>query len=561
MLVAASVLCAHTATERADGQAIPLEVGGRIESVVVHQDEAAVVRRVPLEVAAGQYEVRLVDLPVTFVPGSLSISGSPGVAVQQIEFRALADEGSHLAAMSQLEGRIAAMKQDLSRARIDRTAAEKQEALFETLATQLAANAAGSLGTGSFDMEEFQRAVEGLTQQQSEVLSRMAVAESRAAALEAQISEAEAELAAMRETGPAERRVAVAQVRVSAEDGAGWLDVSYRVTGTGWYPRYNLRLNAENGQAALEYEAVILQESGEDWNDVRLSVSTGRATGPTGPPALRPWYITAVGRLESVPESVWAWPGGMGEGEETDLPISDQVLAEAFYRVDSAMRTTDARLPLTEYPFGQQATLASEAGEAYRLRIATIRFRPELMHVASPTVSQHAFLRGEVVNISDLHLMPGPVSVFVNDQFEGQSVLPYVPPSGRHTAFFGIDRRIRVERRLLRERKRNTGLLGDGRETTLEYLLTVTSETPAEVRLELWDRTPVTADDRVRINVVDIEPNLARDTAYRIDQRPLGLLRWDLTLEGGSAGRRERVVEYSVVISHYKDVTPVLTIP
>jgi len=50
--------------------------------------------------------------------------------------------------------------------------------------------------------------------------------------------------------------------------------VDYQVPGARWAPSYSLRLNQDGGDAELGMRAVVAQRTGEDWNGVRLTLST-----------------------------------------------------------------------------------------------------------------------------------------------------------------------------------------------------------------------------------------------------------------------------------------------
>ncbi|KAK0064422.1 protein F37C4.5 [Biomphalaria pfeifferi] len=53
-----------------------------------------------------------------------------------------------------------------------------------------------------------------------------------------------------------------------------YLVVSYVVMGASWIPSYDLRMFTEEGSLKISYYGLIYQNSGEDWNDVKLYLST-----------------------------------------------------------------------------------------------------------------------------------------------------------------------------------------------------------------------------------------------------------------------------------------------
>jgi uncharacterized protein (TIGR02231 family) len=84
-------------------------------------------------------------------------------------------------------------------------------------------------------------------------------------------------------TGGAQGLASTVLVTLSALQG-GTLQLSYQVRGTGWQPGYRASLDVERQRVRLERTAQVSQNSGEDWRDVPLTLSTGQpnatASGP-----------------------------------------------------------------------------------------------------------------------------------------------------------------------------------------------------------------------------------------------------------------------------------------
>ena len=53
------------------------------------------------------------------------------------------------------------------------------------------------------------------------------------------------------------------------------VEVSYMVWQAGWTPSYDLRSTTAVAPVQLTYKANVFQNSGEEWDDVKLKLSTG----------------------------------------------------------------------------------------------------------------------------------------------------------------------------------------------------------------------------------------------------------------------------------------------
>jgi hypothetical protein len=70
--------------------------------------------------------------------------------------------------------------------------------------------------------------------------------------------------------------------------------LKYIVTGAGWVPSYEIK--AKNSKDALQfaYKAQVYQNTGEDWNDVKLTLSTGNPNYTNDKPKIESQYLNFV---------------------------------------------------------------------------------------------------------------------------------------------------------------------------------------------------------------------------------------------------------------------------
>lgn len=77
----------------------------------------------------------------------------------------------------------------------------------------------------------------------------------------------------------------------SKETISGKFSLSYLVKNAGWYPNYALRVTSISQPLALEYKASVYQQCGEDWKNVKLSLSSGNPSESGQKPELQPWQV------------------------------------------------------------------------------------------------------------------------------------------------------------------------------------------------------------------------------------------------------------------------------
>lgn len=67
--------------------------------------------------------------------------------------------------------------------------------------------------------------------------------------------------------------------------------ITYLVENAGWYPNYDLRVEDINSPLSLDYKADVYQNTGVDWNNVKLKLSNGNPNESGVAPELETWYL------------------------------------------------------------------------------------------------------------------------------------------------------------------------------------------------------------------------------------------------------------------------------
>lgn len=91
----------------------------------------------------------------------------------------------------------------------------------------------------------------------------------------------------------------VAQVKGGRE---GSLELIYVVANARWFPRYDVRFDPDAQQISLALGALVSQESGEDWVDARVTLSTAVPATTATLPRLSVWKIGDRERFIPTPE-------------------------------------------------------------------------------------------------------------------------------------------------------------------------------------------------------------------------------------------------------------------
>jgi len=205
------------------------------------------------------------------VRGSARLLGVEFSAVRQADF-ASSPEGTALAErVRDLRRRVASLAQD-------RAALEAHEKLVDAVGIRPSAGALPDGAAQPIDLKSVERQLEAVAAEKARILEESRRLADAKEAAERELAVAEGQLAAR---GGADRVERAAVVVVSVpEAGAAEIDLTYLVGRAGWAPAYAIRSEADRSRVAIEYDAMVVQQTGEDWRDVRLSLSTAEPTRP-----------------------------------------------------------------------------------------------------------------------------------------------------------------------------------------------------------------------------------------------------------------------------------------
>ena len=69
------------------------------------------------------------------------------------------------------------------------------------------------------------------------------------------------------------------------------IEFSYFTNNAGFTPMYDIRVNTKANDMKIVYKAGIYQNTGIDWNQVKLTLSTANPNWSGTTPILNPWYL------------------------------------------------------------------------------------------------------------------------------------------------------------------------------------------------------------------------------------------------------------------------------
>ncbi|MEO0939419.1 MAG: DUF4139 domain-containing protein [Pseudomonadota bacterium] len=489
--------------------------------VEIQRTGAQVTREVTFDMPAGQHAIVLPDLPAGAeaqgmraqlsgaVLQSLTVRGSPaplppdtprpGVAAAETAVRA-AEE-----ALAEVQDQIGLLQRTVS-------AAQAQQAFLsdlagaETLPQDAEALAAIAQMIGAQTEAASAKAAEARIAMRP--LAR--IAHNRQDAL----ARAQAALDALLTAGADRKRVTL--IATAEEAGPVTLRLSYLAGYAAWEPAYALRLKTGAAPSLdVDRAAWVVQETGEDWVDVLLTVSTADTDGRSAPAPLRPRLIRM---FEPVPAPSFRTSEATADADPIiEAPV---IMEEKAVLLEGAT---------ARYVFPERVTVANGADQL-RLALGTLTLATEVFARAVPAREDVAYRMARVTNSAADILLPGEAELFVDGQLIGFGTVPLLAPGAEAELGMGAVETLRLSR-ITRQGTGDTGIITRANERVEREVLRVENTGAAAWEIELIGRVPYSEQEDLSINwTAQPEPS-ARDLG---DAQ--GILAWQLDVPaGGSA--------------------------
>lgn len=287
------------------------------------------------------------------------------------------------------------------------------------------------------------------------------------------------------------------------------IECSYTVKNAGWTPLYDLRSNGITEKIKLNYRANIYQNTGIDWKNINLIVSTGNPTQNNERPILHPLYanITVPYKAEK-------------KSNRFDNSLRNMAIANEDIKSFKDGYTAHAQIGENqlnvEFKVSNTQSVLSD-GKQNLMALNTYNLPTKYIYHTVPKLCNGAFLLAKISDWGQYNLLPGKANIFFEGAFVGTSTINPEVTVDTMLISMGRDNGIVVERNPIKGfSKKNT--LGSNRKKTIGYELIVKNKKSVPITIEVLDQIPVSQN-----NQIDVDLDKKGDAKYNKD---IGKLLW-----------------------------------
>lgn len=506
----------------------------RIARVTVYSGTATVER--VAKVAAGARSFTFTCLPASLDAQSLQINADASVRVG--EFNVLTEDRDVApACASPLDGRIRELEDQIAGVKAEAGALNLVDTYLKGVAGRAASEEAPGARVQGPTPAQITAMAEALRNSGQDTLAREHQLKRKQETLELALKPLVAE-----RNRVASQRARVVSVSINlAAEREGELRLSYQVRGPGWQPAYRATLDPVKSSVLLERQALVAQNSGEDWSNVQLILSTGQPGRATQGRLPRPWTLDVAPppQPQGSPAPVMA----MAAPAAPPAPAarSRDLAEEAMPSFD--VSTTDKGFA-TEFTVPQRITVPS-SGQRVTLALGSHSAAAALLTRTAPAVEDAAYLVAEVATPPGVW-PAGAVGLYRDGAFVGTGRLDFGAPStasaGSTSLSFGKDDLVTVRADAPQDLTSATGFTGSRTERRTRRTYSVENRHKTGITLQVLHAAPVSRNEKI-----EVESRYQPQPAEMAFNRTPGTVAWQQPLAAGATAQfsAEHTIRYA----------------
>lgn len=271
-----------------------LNVNSSIESVTVFLQGAQITRTASASIPSGTTTLVFPGISPELEEKSIQVQGKGAFTILSVsrEKSFIHNQQQPQEALLKLQKDLEALEEKLRREKNKESVFKEEEEMLKKNQDLRGTNT----GLKTADLKEaldFQRS------RLTEVLDQQLAIQANIRQLNEDIVKNNRQRAALRESKDASSTDLLITVS-SKENISGKLTLRYLVKNAGWFPSYELRVENISRPMELAYKANVYQQCGENWRNVKLSLSSGNPSENGQKPELSPWYLHTFGSMQAL---------------------------------------------------------------------------------------------------------------------------------------------------------------------------------------------------------------------------------------------------------------------
>jgi uncharacterized protein (TIGR02231 family) len=431
-----------------------------------------------------------------------------------------------------LEDSLITYRKEISRVALQKNAYQEELTLMQSNRSIGGSNVGVSTS-------ELQKMADFIRIRFNEVSLKKLETEEKEQKIKERITKIEQQLITLRNQGVRPTGEVVVQLANSSAGTANF-ELTYYLTNCGWVPMYDIRVKDTNTPASITAKANVYQNTGQEWKNVKLSLSTGNPSRSNTKPAINPWSLylydrsTTKARYKMTQKSMAmddAEPASYeGRAEKMESRSLSEVQIAGVTRQPSktgaaytSVNTTttnavfDIKIPYT----------VSSNGKDNIIEIQKYEVAANYAYFAIPKVDKDAFLVADLIGWDQNELLPGDANVYFENNFVGKTFFDSRIVDDTLSFALGRDNNVRVQLKQVKDLNEKVSLSGNSTKITRLFEIELKNTRKSAITIEIEDQIPLTTNSELSIDKIGAE-----DAVY---DKTTGKLTWKINLAAGES--------------------------
>jgi uncharacterized protein (TIGR02231 family) len=311
------------------------------------------------------------------------------------------------------------------------------------------------------------------------------------------------------------------------------IDLKYIVTDAGWAPSYDLRAEDINQPVELKYRAKVFNNTGVDWSNIKIKLSTADPSQSAAKPQLAQWTLDYYTNQNYYKNSA------SGNYNMNNAPAAQNI--ESYNQVQSGYSLDMKQALKVTKPIEFEEILVSELSAEFDIKtpysipadskpyivdVTEYKLPAIYQHFSVPKIDHDAFLLARITGWEDLDLVEGPANVYYAGTYVGQSYIYTRSVDDTLDLSLGRDNKVLVTRSKIKDFS-SKKLVGSTTKETFAYEIVVKNNRKSAVKIEVEDQLPISSQSDITVE--------ALETSKAEYDSKTGKLTWTYTLQPGEA--------------------------
>ena len=499
-----------------------IKESSKIVDATVYLQGAVVTSQVDSKLTSGVQTIVITDLPTNIDEKSIQVSGTGNATILDVKYDVnYIDPKSETLEIQQLRKRKKTLQNQKNKL-------DAQLEAFDVELKLIDKNMSLAGSESGLKITEVQSAADFIRIRLNEIYAKKMDVYEKSDSLHIVISRVESELRKLTQ----HRNKVQGEVHVTLESKSTQnvqLYLSYYIVSAGWVPYYDIRVDDITKPLSLIYKAKVFQQTGIDWDNIKLTLSTGNPTLGGTVPSMEKW---ALKRFVPQPIVEECFDNSMpkkaicsgvmydDEAHNTMTLESHALIGVDPAAMNTALASVDSKLTTVEFAIQNKVSVSSSNDRA-QVTIKEYELPAEYIYKVVPKYDPDAFLISKVTGYEELNLLSGDANLFFEGSFVGESYINMSKAQDTLELSLGRDNGIVVERKKIDEYTSKKTFAGRTREAA-KYEISVKNNKPSNVKIQIVDQYPVSTQEEIKVD--DVKHNEA------IADSETGIVTWNLQI-------------------------------